>query len=76
MKKLISKLEDIAFSVISHLPIIPDSLATWSSKYLDRRIAELRHETIRQQWDKASLNQQRNQIHDWQQNREKAPSED
>ena len=76
MKKLISKFEDIAFSAISHLPIIPDALATWSSKYLDRRIAELKHETIRQQWDKASLEQQRNQIREWQQNREKAPSED
>lgn len=76
MKKLISKFEDIAFSVISHLPIIPDVLATWSSKYLDRRIAELRHETIRQQWDKASLNQELSEIHERQQNIEKAPSED
>lgn len=32
------------------LPIIPDVLATWSSKYLDRRITELKHETIRQQY--------------------------
>ena len=76
MKKLRSKLEDIAFSAISHLPVIPDSLAIWSSNYLDRRIAELRHETIRQQWDKASLNQELSEIHERQQNIEKAPSED
>ena len=40
-----SKLEDITFSVIQHLPIIPSFLMNWADNYLNRRIAELNHET-------------------------------
>ena len=50
-----SKLEDIFFSIIQHLPIVPRFLMDWSNDYLDHRIAQLQYETIRQQWDKASL---------------------
>ena len=50
-----SKLEDIFFSIIQHLPIVPGFLMDWSNDYLDHRIAQLQHETIRQQLDKASL---------------------
>lgn len=50
-----SKLEDIAFSVIQHIPVCPRFLMNWANDYLDRRISQLQHETIRQQWDKASL---------------------
>lgn len=44
-----SKSEDIVFSVIQHLPIVPSSLMNWANDYLNRRIAELEHETLRQQ---------------------------
>ena len=44
-----SKLEDITFSVIQHLPIVPSFLINWADDYLNRRITELNHETIRQQ---------------------------
>jgi hypothetical protein len=66
-----SKLEDITFSVIQHLPIIPCFLMNWADNYLNRRIAELNHETIRQQWDKASLEKTLSEIHERQQDKEK-----
>lgn len=59
-----SKSEDIAFSVIQHLPIIPSFLMNWANNYLSRRIAELEHETIRQQWDKASLEKTLSEIYE------------
>lgn len=66
-----SKSEDIVFSVIQHLPIVPSSLMNWANDYLNRRIAELEHETLRQQWDKASLEKTLSKIHDPQQDKEK-----
>ena len=66
-----SKSEDIVFSVIQHLPIVPSFLMNWANDYLSRRITELKHETIRQQWDKASLEKALSKIHDWQQDKEK-----
>ena len=66
-----SKSEDIVFSVIQHLPIVPSFLMNWADDYLSRRITELEHETIRQQWDKASLEKTLSNIHDWQQDKEK-----
>lgn len=50
-----SRLEDIVFFIIQHLPVVPDFLMNWSNDYLDHKIAQLQHETIRQQWDKALL---------------------
>lgn len=66
-----SKSEDIVFSVIQHLPVVPSFLMNWANDYLCRRIAELEHETLRQQWDKASLEKTLSNIHDWQQGTEK-----
>ena len=66
-----SKSEDIVFFVIQHLPIVPSFLMNWANDYLSRRIAELEHETLRQQWDKASLEKALSKIHDWQQDKEK-----
>lgn len=43
----------------------------WADNYLNRRIAELNHETIRQQWDKASLEKTLSEIHERQQDKEK-----
>ena len=59
-----SKSEDIVFSVIQHLPIVPSFL-------LNRRIAELEHETLRQQWDKAFLEKTVSEIYERQQDKEK-----
>lgn len=43
-----SLLEDILFSVIQHLPIVPGFLMNWTNDYLNRRITQLQYETIRQ----------------------------
>lgn len=66
-----SKLEDITFSVIQHLPIVPSFLMNWADDYLSRRITELEHETVRQQWDKVSLEKTLSEIHERQQDKEK-----
>ncbi len=50
-----SRLEDVVFSIIQHLPVVPNFLMDWTNDYLDRRISQLQHEMLRQQWDKASL---------------------
>ena len=66
-----SRLEDIFFSVIQHLPIVPGFLMNWTNDYLNRRITQLQHETIRQQWDKASLEKTLSEINEQQQDKEK-----
>ena len=66
-----SKSEDIVFSVIQHLPIVPSFLMNWANDYLNRRIAELEHETLRQQWDKAFLEKTVSEIYEQQQDKEK-----
>ncbi len=48
-----SRLEDILFSVIQHLPIVPGFLMNWTNDYLNRRITQLQYYC--RQWDKASL---------------------
>ena len=40
-----SRLEDIFFSVIQHLPIVPGFLMNWTNDYLNRRITQLRTAT-------------------------------
>ena len=70
-----SKAEDLLFSIIQHLQVVPSFLANWLERYMDKRIAELQQETIKQQWDKISLEQVVDDIHDRQQNTKKAPSE-
>ena len=67
--KINSKLEDITFSIIQHLPVVPSFLMNWANDYLSRRIAELEHETLRQQWDKASREKTVSEIHERQQDK-------
>lgn len=66
-----SRLEDIFFSVIQHLAIVPGFLMNWTNDYLNRRITQLQHETIRQQWYKASPEKTLSEIHERQQDKEK-----
>lgn len=75
LHKFHSKTEDLLFSIVQHLPAVPSFLANWLERYMDKRIAELQQETIKQQWDKISLEQVADDIHDRQQNTKKAPSE-
>lgn len=50
--KLHSKLEDITFSVIQRIPekFIPHWLMNWLSRYLDKRISELKQQSIKMTW--------------------------
>lgn len=52
-----SKLEDILFSIIQKLPerFIPSPLMNWLSRYLDRRIAKLKQESIKMTWQNMYL---------------------
>ena len=75
LHKFHSKAEDLLFSIVQHLPAVPSFLANWLERYMNKRIAELQPETIKQQWDMISLEQVVNDIYDRQQNTEKAPSE-
>jgi len=42
-----------------------------TNDYLSRRIVESEHETVRQQWNKASLEKSVSEIHERQQDKEK-----
>ena len=74
LNKSHSKAEDLLFSIIQHLPVVPSFLANWLERYMDKRIAELQQETIKQQWDRISLEQVIDDIHDQQKHTEKAPT--
>ena len=76
--KIHSKLEDIAFSIIQRIPekFIPHWLMNWLEKYLDKRISELKQESIRMTWQNMYLQSAIDDIHTRQQETKKAPSED
>lgn len=76
--KVHSKLEDIALSVIQKLPekFIPHWLMNWISRYLDKRISELKQESIKMTWKNMYLQNAIDDIHTRQQETKKAPSED
>ena len=77
-RQIHDKLEDTFFRIIQKLPerFIPSALMHWADRYLDKRIQQLKQETIRQNWDKAHLDQALKEIHSRQQTKEKAPSEE
>lgn len=72
------KSEDIIFSIITRIPehLIPSPVMQWLTAYLDRRTQELQQEIIRQQWQKAYLEKAVAEIHNRQQDTNKAPQED
>lgn len=76
--KLHSKLEDITFSVIQRIPekFIPHWLMNWLSRYLDKRISELKQQSIKMTWRNMYLQKAVDDIHTRQQETKKAPSED
>ncbi|WP_277935636.1 hypothetical protein, partial [Parablautia muri] len=51
-RKLYGKLEDILFTIISRTPekLIPSPLMNWLSRYLDKRINELKQQSIKMTW--------------------------
>ncbi len=68
----------IPFSIFLEMQdcIVPNFLMNWANDYLSRQIVELEHETVRQQWNKASLmrplyEKSVSEIHERQQDKEK-----
>ena len=76
--RLHSKLEDILFSIIQKLPekLIPRWLMDWLERYLDKRIREVKQQTIKITWQNLYLQNSLTEIHNRRQDMKKAPSED
>ena len=77
-RQIHDKLENFLFWIIQKLPerFIPTALMSWSVRYLNKRIQQLKQETIRQNWNKIYLNQALEEIYLRQQAKEKAPSKE
>lgn len=75
-RQIHDKSEDFLFWIIQKIPerLIPAALMHWADRYLDKRIQQLKQETIRQNWNKAHLDQALEEIYLRQQAKEKAPS--
>ncbi|MCM1048688.1 MAG: hypothetical protein NC433_09695 [Clostridiales bacterium] len=76
--KLHSKLEDILFSIIQKIPekFIPHCLMNRLEKYLDKRISELKQESIKMTWKNMYLQSAVDNIHSRQQDTKEALSDD
>ena len=73
-----SKAEDIAFSIIQRIPekLLPHWLMNWLEKYLDKRISELKQQSIKMTWHNMYLQNSLTEIHNRKQDTKKAPSDD
>ena len=73
-----SKAEDIAFSIIQRIPekFLTHWLMNWLEKYLDKRIIELKQQSIKMTWHNMYLQNSLTEIHNRQQDTQKAPSDD
>ena len=60
-----SKTENIFFTIISKLPerFIPSPIMNWLEKYLDKRINELKQQSIQMTWRNMYLQNAVNEIH-------------
>lgn len=72
-----NKTEDILFSIIQRIPekFIPQWLMNRLEKYLDKRISELKQESIKMTWRNMYLQNATNEIHNRQQDAKEAPSD-
>ena len=77
-RQIHNRSEDFLFWMIQKTPeeFIPSALMVWIDNYIDRRIMNLKHETTRQNWNKAYLDYALKEIQYRQQAKEKAPSEE
>ena len=73
-----SKAEDIAFSIIQRIPekLLPHWLMNRIEKYLDKRIIELKQQSIKMTWHNMYLQNSLTEIHNRKQDTKKAPSDD
>jgi len=76
-QNLHSKSEDLLFAIISKLPekLIPSPIMNWLSRYLDKRISELKQESIKTTWKNMYLQSAVDEIHTRQQDTKEAPSD-
>lgn len=74
--KIISKVEDIIFSLVLKLPeqIIPHSVLNWMDRYTIKRINQLKGEQIKQAWTNMYLQEAVDQIN--KQSKKEAPTEE
>ncbi|MBQ2882710.1 MAG: hypothetical protein IJE43_02900 [Alphaproteobacteria bacterium] len=74
--KLFSRLEDMMFDIILKVPqkFIPSSVMKWLDSYTDKRIQELKQQSIRQSWENMYLEKALEEIR--QIDTEKAPADD
>lgn len=77
-QNLHSKAEDLLFTIISKLPekLIPSPLMNWLSRYLDKRISELKQESIKQTWKNMYLQTAVDEIHSRQQDTKEASTDE
>ena len=73
-----SKAQDIAFSIIQKIPekLLPHWLMNRLEKYLDKRIIELKQQSIKMTWHNMYLQNSLTEIHNRQQDAKEAPSDD
>lgn len=73
-----SKAEDLLFTIIQKLPekLIPSLLMNWLDRYLDKRISELKKESIKMTWKNMYLQSAVEDIRTRQHDTKKAPSND
>ena len=73
---LFSRLEDMMFDIILKVPqkFIPSSVMKWLDSYADKRIQELKQQSIRQSWENMYLEKALEEIR--QIDTEKAPADD
>lgn len=72
-----SRLENIAFFIIRQMPekFLPHWFIDSLDKYLDRRISELEHESIKMTWRNLYLQKSITEIHNSQQIIKEAPAD-
>lgn len=65
LHKIHSRLEDLLFSIIQHMPekMIPACLMNWMERYTSKRIAELKQQIIRNRWQTIELEKIVDDIH-------------
>lgn len=76
--KIHGKLEDIMFSIIQHIPqkFISRWLMNWLDRYTDKRLAQLKQQSVKMSWYNMYLQSTTNEIHTRQQDAKEAPSDD
>jgi len=76
--KILSKLEDLLFSIIIKLPekLIPHFFMEFLDRYTTKRINQLQHQQVKQNWRNMFLEDAVKDINNRQRYKKEAPTED